>query len=115
MTKLAIRVDDTYLDLFNDSSFYLTRQQRDIRDLSLRNSDYTRLIDVPATPRNKNVLLPYLQTGVKEIPGTIEIDSISIDPGARFIVKGFDDRFTLNAIIDNQNIFSKISFIYPNI
>ena len=92
-----------------DNKFYITRQQRDLRSWENRNSDFTRSIDLPRTPTNNTTLLPYIQNGVKDIPGAVEVQGVSIGFDIKLRVTGFDnDSFTLNVLFDNQRLFSRI-------
>lgn len=109
---ISVRVGTTYLDLYPniEDSFYITRQQRDLRDWNQRNSDFTRALEVPRTATNNLTLLPHIESGVKAIPGSIEVDGISIDQSLSFIVNNIpnEDSFTLDIVMDSQKLFTNI-------
>lgn len=105
---IAIRADNEILDLFPVTKILVTKQQRNLRNWANRSSDFTRSIDVPRTPRNNLTLLPFVQNGVQDIPGNIEISGVSLGFDLKFSVNEFSDRFTLQIIFDNQLIFDSI-------
>ena len=105
---ITIRADNSTLDIFPDTKILVTKQQRDLRNWSFRNSDFTRSIEIPRTPTNNTVLLPFVQNGVKDVPGDIQISGVSLGFDLRFSVNEFSDTFVLNVIFDNQLIFDSI-------
>lgn len=58
MADLRIDIDGRALDLFEgeDDNFYITRQIHDLANLETRNSDFTKIIKVPATAKNLDLL-----------------------------------------------------------
>lgn len=99
----------TELDLFPDTKILVSKQQRDLRDFSQRNSDFTRSVSIPNTALNKRTLRKFIQNGLKEIPGDIIINGSSLGFDLKFTIDGFDEQqMTLNILFDNQLFFNKI-------
>jgi hypothetical protein len=53
--RYSLVIDNTPVDLFNDESINLTRQLKDLQELSTVYTDFTQSINIPASPNNNTI------------------------------------------------------------
>jgi hypothetical protein len=53
--RYSLVISNTPVDLFNDESINLTRQLKDLQELSTVYTDFTQSINIPATPNNNTI------------------------------------------------------------
>ena len=109
--RLQILTDLGSLDLPHnaDEQFYVTRQIHDLQDFETKNADFTKVLKVPATPTNLEILDAYTgvaDTVVSTIPCQIIMDGITIAPRAVLL-------FT-KTIVNNQEIGFEVQILYGN-
>lgn len=115
--RLEIKTEGGALDLLKDAenTFFVTRQIYDLHNFQRRNSDFTKFISVPATPRNVQLLEVAADVGTTtnatdKIQCSIIMGGVTLAPVAWLLVSGYNQDKSRNVTIDCQILYGNFNF-----
>lgn len=120
-STIEIKTDKGGIDLLDGAEdiFYITRQINDLQNLQSRQADFTRTINIPATPNNLTIINAHeVASGASnnvgtKIPARILMDGIQVAPLATLLhvkTNFKDDVITLEIALlyGNFNLFDAL-------
>jgi hypothetical protein len=111
MNDLQIIVNDTPLDLFENSDFYVTEQVHDLFDLQTRNASFARTLEVPATDKNRMVLQNSFPSFDNQVKSVVRLPCKILFGGVHYVNNGEVSAVEqLEDVISLEFSFSSFSF-----